>query len=128
MALIDSFRRSLLLLGVAAVAGCSNGGDADAAALTQGGNAARGRELVRSYGCGACHTIPHVTGAVAVVGPSLDGIASRAYIAGVLPNEPVNMMRWIMNPPGIDPKTAMPNLRVSARDARDIAAYLYTLR
>lgn len=38
------------------------------------------------------------------------------------------MIRWIENPSAIDPKTAMPNMGVTVRDARDIAAYLYTLR
>jgi cytochrome c1 len=38
------------------------------------------------------------------------------------------MIRWIQNPPAVDEKTAMPNMGVTARDARDIAAYLYTLR
>jgi hypothetical protein len=65
---------------------------------------------------------------VGTVGPNLAGISARAYIAGVVPNQPENMMQWIMNPPAIDSKTAMPNLHVTARDARDIAAYLYTLQ
>jgi hypothetical protein len=38
------------------------------------------------------------------------------------------MIRWIQNPPGIDPLTAMPNLHVTPSDAQDIAGYLYTLR
>ena len=46
----------------------------------------------------------------------------------MLPNNPDNMMRWIIDPPGIDDKTAMPNLHVGAAEARDIAAYLYTLQ
>jgi cytochrome c2 len=112
---------------VAGTSACTHG-EADARALTHGGDAARGKELIRSYGCGSCHTIPRVTGAEASVGPSLQGIATRAYIAGVLPNQPENMIRWIMNPPGVDEKTAMPNLHVTATDARDIAAYLYTLQ
>jgi len=111
---------------LSATSACTHG-EADAMALTHGGDAARGKELIRSYGCGSCHTIPRVTGAEASVGPSLQGIATRAYIAGVLPNQPENMIRWIMNPPGVDDKTAMPNLHVTATDARDIAAYLYTL-
>ena len=110
-----------------ATSGCTHG-EADAMALTHGGNAARGKELIRSYGCGSCHTIPRVTGAESTVGPSLQGEATRAYIAGVLPNQPENMIRWIMNPPGVDEKTAMPNLHVTATDARDIAAYIYTLQ
>jgi cytochrome c len=38
------------------------------------------------------------------------------------------MIRWLENPPAVDSKTAMPNMGVTGRDARDIAAYLYTLR
>jgi cytochrome c1 len=45
-----------------------------------------------------------------------------------LPNTQENLMRWIMNPKEIDPQTAMPVLGVSTRDARDISAYLLTLR
>jgi cytochrome c2 len=127
---LSAFSRHVsVLFGCLALAGCSRGehGVADAATLTQGGDANRGKEMIRQYGCGSCHTIPGVPGAVAIVGPDLKGIASRAYIAGVVPNQPENMMQWIMNPPGVDSKTAMPNLHVTARDARDIAAYLYTL-
>jgi len=117
----------VLCVIVAMSSGCSHG-EADAMALTNGGNAARGKELIRSYGCGACHTIPRVAGAEAIVGPSLQGEATRAYIAGVVPNTPENMIRWIMDPPSIDEKTAMPNLHVPPAAARDIAAYIYTLQ
>ncbi|HJQ09983.1 MAG TPA: cytochrome c oxidase assembly protein [Gemmatimonadaceae bacterium] len=88
----------------------------------------RGRTAIRKYGCGSCHDIPGVTGAQGMVGPPLEHIAQRVYIAGVLPNEPDNMIKWLENPPGVDPKTAMPYMAVTPRDARDIAAYLYTLR
>ena len=88
----------------------------------------RGRAAISRYGCGSCHTIPGITGAQGLVGPPLSQIASRVYIAGVLPNDPDNMIRWIENPPAVDEKTAMPNMSVTPRDARDIAAYLYTLR
>lgn len=88
----------------------------------------RGRAAARRYGCGSCHDIPGVTGAVGRVGPPLGQVSQRVFIAGVLPNEPDNMIRWIENPPAIDPQTAMPNTGVTTRDARDIAAYLYTLR
>ena len=122
------FWTALVLVALVAGTSACTHGEADAMALTHGGDAARGKELIRSYGCGSCHTIPRVTGAEASVGPSLQGIATHAYIAGVLPNQPENMIRWIMNPPGVDEKTAMPNLHVTATDARDIAAYLYTLQ
>lgn len=100
----------------------------EAARLMTGGEPRRGRELIERNGCGSCHTIPGVAGAEALVGPPLDRIASRTYIAGVLENSPENMLRWIDNPPGVDPMTAMPNLNLSPSDVRDVAAYLYTLR
>jgi hypothetical protein len=56
------------------------------------------------------------------------GIADRAYIGGVLPNTEADMVRWLRDPPGVDPRTAMPDMAVTERAARDIAAYLFTLR
>ena len=67
-------------------------------------------------------------GATALVGPNLQQVASRMYVAGVLPNTPDNMVRWIQHPRDVDPLTAMPNLNVNDADARDIASYLYTLK
>ena len=120
-------RATLALVALALVAGCQTpDNDLEAAALT-GGNPSRGREVIRAYGCNTCHTIGGVPGAVGKVGPVLDGIAERSYVAGVLPNTPDNLVRWIMAPRAVDPKTAMPNLGVRAADARDIAAYLYSL-
>jgi cytochrome c len=98
------------------------------AALTGGGNAERGRDLVAAKGCISCHVIPGVRGADGNVGPSLDRIATRIYIAGVRPNTPENMIRWINDPPAVDPLTAMPDLHLNDADIRDIAAFLYTLR
>lgn len=98
-----------------------------AAALT-GGNPAQGRALIREIGCGSCHTIPGITGANANVGPSLNKIAGRMFIGGVLENNPDNMIRWLENPQAVDNKTAMPNLGLDEQNARDIAAFLYTLK
>src|SRR5690348_14438185 len=110
---------SLVLAGLVIATGACTHGEADAMALTHGGDAARGKELIRKYGCGSCHTIPRVPGAESTVGPSLQGEATHAYIAGVMPNVPDNMIRWIMDPPSVDDKTAIPNLHVSTSDARD---------
>jgi cytochrome c len=107
--------------------GCSDR-DAQWAASMTGGTPSRGRDAIRSYGCQTCHAIPGITGASALVGPPLGGIATRSYIAGVLSNTPQHMIEWLRNPPAVDSKTAMPNMKVTERDARDIAAYLYTLR
>jgi mono/diheme cytochrome c family protein len=85
----------------------------------------RGREAILAHGCGGCHVIPGVRTATGRVGPQLIGLREQTYIAGVLANTPDNLIAWIMVPQDINPMTAMPNLEVSAQEARDIAAYLY---
>ena len=96
------------------------------AAATSGGDPYRGEAMFIQYGCGSCHGLKHVRKAGGMVGPPLDGIAIRAMIAGKLPNQPDNMVRWIRDPQKVTPGTAMPDLHVSERDARDITAFLYT--
>jgi cytochrome c1 len=87
----------------------------------------RGRAAIDAFGCGSCHMIPGVQGAVGLVGPPLTAWSRRTVIAGELPNTPQNLVRWIMRPQSIEPGTAMPNLGVGDADARAIAAYLATL-
>lgn len=112
---------------VLSVGGCHGMNDAQAGELT-GGNPRRGANAIRKYGCQSCHSIKGISGANGLVGPPLTGIASRSYIAGVLVNNPDNMITWLRNPPAVDNKTVMPNMGVTEKDARDISAYLYTLR
>jgi cytochrome c2 len=88
----------------------------------------RGRGALVYYGCGSCHQIPGVAHAVGHVGPSLDGIARRSYVAGRLRNEPEALIHFIRFPSSVNTDTAMPELGVSDSDARAMAAYLYTLR
>jgi cytochrome c len=92
-----------------------------------GGDHARGKRVIVAYGCGSCHVIPGVPAAEGRVGPPLTDLAERTFIAGRLPNEATTLVRWIREPRAVDPSTAMPDLGVSEEDARDIAAYLYTL-
>ncbi|CAN7341610.1 c-type cytochrome [Pseudoduganella sp. LjRoot289] len=87
----------------------------------------RGRVALTQYACQACHMIPGVTGSRVYVGPPLEGVASRVFIAGRLPNSADSMVAWIRNPQHTDPRTAMPMLGVSEQDAHDIAAYLQSL-
>jgi len=98
------------------------------AAATTGGNPHRGEAMFIQYGCGSCHHIGYVRKATGLVGPPLGGIAERTMLAGRAPNTPANMIAWIRDPQAIEPGTAMPNLGVDERTARDMAAYLYTLR
>jgi cytochrome c2 len=98
------------------------------ATLTGGGNARLGQTEIRKYGCNSCHEIAGVPGARGLIGPRLDGIGQRYYIAGELPNTPDNLRLWIEHPRQVEPHTAMPEMGVTEQDSRDIAAYLYTLR
>jgi cytochrome c len=105
------------------VAGCSK---AQPIQVT-GGDPARGKVAIEHYGCVACHTIQGIPNPGSNVGPPLERLAERVYIAGVLANTPENMVRWLRNPPEVDPRTVMPNMGISDSEAKDIAAYLYTL-
>lgn len=99
-----------------------------AVALTNGGSPEAGFQNIQTFGCGGCHQIPGVPGAVGKVGPSLKSFKDQAMIAGVMKNSPDNLIIWLQVPRGVDPKTAMPELGVSEQQARDIAAYLYSLK
>lgn len=118
-------RPALLLLGLLAVAACRE--EPPPHLSVPGGDPARGRTAMVDLGCGACHRIPGVHNARAMVGPPLDAYAQRGYVAGLLPNRPGNLVAWLRDPPAISPNTAMPNLGLSEAQARDMAAYLYTL-
>jgi mono/diheme cytochrome c family protein len=93
-----------------------------------GGDASRGKVAIQQYACGTCHVIPGITGADKPVGPPLEGFARRGFIAGILPSTPENLEKFLRDPQEVSPESAMPDLGVSARDARDISAYLLTLR
>ncbi|WP_254598486.1 c-type cytochrome [Achromobacter piechaudii] len=122
----------LIMLGVAALsllAACGEEREPlaqglSASALPQDADSARGRALVVSRGCLACHAIPTVRGPSSAVGPPLGEIGSQAYLTGLLPNTPANLVRWLMDPPAINPRTAMPNVGLTQTEAQDIAAFL----
>lgn len=89
----------------------------------------KGRALFVSKGCVACHTVQGVPGATGKVGPELTGVASRPTIAGgVLETTPDNLKRWLKNPPGVKPGTAMPNLGLSDEEVDNLVAFLLTLK
>jgi mono/diheme cytochrome c family protein len=108
----------------------------------------RGKELVRSVGCLGCHVIGEGTeirneqgnpikivpqvdenGVIRVpvprksgrkFGPDLSGIGSKTNFQW--------LVRWLKDPKSYDPKTPMPNFRLTDEQAQDIAAYLMTLK
>jgi mono/diheme cytochrome c family protein len=110
-----------------AILGCGRS-PGEAAQLSQDGKSELGRQEILYYGCASCHVIPGVPGAQGLIGPPLKHFANRNYIAGVLKNSPDNLILWIEDAPESNPRTAMPNLQIPEDQARDIAAYLYTLK
>lgn len=91
------------------------------------GDPERGEILISAYGCTSCHSISH-QGTKGLVGPPLDRMASRSYIAGRFANHQIWMTLWLQHPQKLKPGTAMPDLNVSERDALDMSAHLATLR
>lgn len=86
----------------------------------------RGRAALNNYGCVSCHVIPGLGNARGHVGPALDALKQQSFIAGRLPNDKADLVRFIRFPREVDPETAMPNLGVSEADAAAIATYLQT--
>lgn len=116
---------AILLAFALLLAGCHDG---DEIRAVPGGNPDAGKLAIREYGCGACHTVPGVRGANGLAAPPLTRFARRSFIAGEASNTADNLVRWIQAPEAIEPGTAMPNLGVTEAMARNMAAYLYTLR
>jgi cytochrome c1 len=87
----------------------------------------RGRAAMEQLACGACHEVPGISWPRSRVGPPLDGFAERAFIAGRLPNQPAILVQWVRDAPSLAPDTGMPAIPMTEQEARDVAAYLYTL-
>ena len=93
-----------------------------------GGDVTRGKAAIERVACGVCHVIPRVNGPNGVVGPSLERFGRRALIAGRIPNTPTTLAQFVRDAPSLAPSTAMPELPIDEQEARDIAAFLYSLR
>ena len=119
-------RAALVLpLVVASLAGCQ-AQTHDARPLS--GDIDAGRLALHAYECGVCHRIPGIRGAIGLVGPPLDRFGMRIYVAGRFVNDEATLARWIVDPPRLEPLTPMPAVGVSEVDARNMAAYLLSLR
>ncbi|KRB86570.1 hypothetical protein ASE00_07730 [Sphingomonas sp. Root710] len=84
--------------------------------------------MIAREACGSCHLIPGIEGADGMAGPSLAHFASRQMIVGVLANSPGNLEHYLKSPASIVTTNAMPDQHLTDEQARNIAAYLYTLR
>lgn len=118
---------SFALLAAGGLLACSGGKTERAYVIATGGNWERGRQVIELHDCGTCHTIPGIRSARGKVAPPLNFFGQRTFIAGAVPNSPENLVQWVMEPKSIEPHTAMPDLGLEEQEARDVAAYLYTL-
>lgn len=88
------------------------------------GDEVKGKELVASLGCMACHQVsPEPTKNVRTrdilhseFGPNLIGLGTKTDVKW--------LADWLKNPNRYHPETKMPSLRLSDQEAADIASYL----
>ena len=99
----------------------------EASEMTGGGDPDAGKKTLARRNCNACHKIPGVESSRATGGPNLEHWTQRQLIAKRYPNTPENLIHWIQDPRAMVDTTYMPSMGVQEKEARDIAAYLYTL-
>ena len=95
--------------------------------LIAGADPSRGLAVIEQVGCGACHDIPGVGWPRGTVGGPLKRFAVRPLIAGRFANQPDTLVTWLKDAPSLSPATGMPAMPITEDQARDVAAYLYTL-
>lgn len=90
--------------------------------------AAAGERFFLQNGCAACHSV-RGTPADGLVGPDLTHLASRKTIgASLLPNEPENLRRFLIDPEGVKPGVVMPHFKMLPDSELDaLVAYLASL-
>jgi cytochrome c1 len=91
------------------------------------GNPENGRLLFTRAGCAGCHTIEGVPGAGGTTGPNLTNVVLRPTLAGeTIPASPDTLVRWLLNPQSVKPGATMPSVGLTAQEAQDLAAFLYS--
>ncbi len=86
---------------------------------------AAGEKLFQAKGCVGCHSLNAVNAPKGMIGPNLANVGGRSYIgAGSFKNTDENLARWIQNPQLMKKGVLMPNLGVTADEAKSLAAYL----
>ena len=91
-----------------------------------GGTASRGKEIVETVGCLGCHTIGDQTKVREARGTSYDIAPELTRVGSKV--RPDWIYDWVRNPRHYNPTTKMPNLRLTDAEARDVTAYLVTMK
>lgn len=127
----DDRMGSRALAAIAMACAWSGAGCADKSDLPRklaGADPSRAIPLMERAGCAACHQVPGILWPAGATAASLDGFGASPLISGRLPNQPDVLVRFLRDAPSLDPQTAMPPMPLTEAEARDVAAYLYTLR
>ncbi len=91
------------------------------------GPAAEGKAIFTRSACVGCHTIRGVS--AGVLGPDLTHFGSRTMLAaGMWPNTPDNVAAWVKDPQRLKPGAKMPDVGLTAEQAKAVAAYLTSLK
>lgn len=106
----------------------ANNPEYPAASIPLEGDIRKGKEIVSAVGCMGCHRIEPRDPSEALTrdtlrreqGPNLSGLGSKTSKAW--------LYNWLKNPHSYNPRTKMPNLRLSDEEATHVAAYLASLR
>jgi cytochrome c oxidase subunit II len=93
-----------------------------------------GEKVFKDAPCAICHEIKGISGfskeyAGKFRGPDLTHFGSRTTLAaGLMPNTPQDLAKWIEDPRAIKPGVNMPTLGVRGKDLDDLVAYLESLK
>ncbi|MCB9094519.1 MAG: c-type cytochrome [Halobacteriovoraceae bacterium] len=89
-----------------------------------GGNAEKGKQLIQTVGCIACHQVEGIDEPYNKVksqkGPYLSGTGTKV--------DKDWLVSWLLKPSHYQEDTIMPSFRLSNAEANNIAAYLLTLK
>jgi len=89
---------------------------------------AEGRKIFEQTACINCHAVAG-TAANGRFGPDLTHLMSRETLgAGVVPNTPENLRRWIRRPDDFKPGSLMPPMGLTEQQLDAVTTYLASLR
>jgi cytochrome c oxidase subunit II len=87
-----------------------------------------GKKIFETTACINCHNVAG-TPANGRFGPDLTHLMSRDTLAaGIVPNTPDNLRRWIQNPDAFKPGSRMPAMGLSDQQLDAVTAYMQSLR
>jgi cytochrome c2 len=123
---------ALTLFLATAFISCSEKFDYDKGTRMTGGDPKAGMEKIILHDCHSCHVIPGIPVNRDSRGPALKHWASHTTIAKKWPNTPENLEDFIEHPErmlhGTGLKSEITMSNVKPGDAKDIAAYLFSIQ